>query len=417
MRMKKPSAIALVAFFTSAFLAVLSGSIAAESGDELGVLMDEGKVNLDFRYRFEFVDQENIDEEANAHTVRTRLGFQSGSFRGWDFNIEVNDVRHLSNEFNAGGGTTPNRAGEYPVVADPKGTRLNQGYINYAGLEDWGFKVGRQRINLDNQRFVGGVAWRQTEQVFDAGRIDWGNDTFAVSYSYVQWVRRIFGEESSAGKHKQDGTHFLNGSWNSPIGKVVGYYYLIDNEDSPSFSTGTVGVRLSGKQDINEDWAFRYEAEYANQKDAGNNPVDYSADYIHFDAFAVYGIFDFGIGWELLGGDDSVASPALSESFRTPLATLHKFNGLADQFLVTPTAGLDNWYGKFKATPGRWIFQAHYHNFKADDGGEKYGTELDLQAGYKFTDRLRGDFWVADFSGKNDRVDVTKVFVQLYFKL
>ena len=135
-------------------------------------LDEEESRTLAARYRYEFVDQENISDEANAHTLRTRLGFQSGSFRGFDFNIEVNDVRHLSNDFNAGGGTTPDRSGEYPVVADPKGTRLNQGYINYAGLEDWGFKVGRQRINLDNQRFVGAVGWRQTEQVFDAGRID-----------------------------------------------------------------------------------------------------------------------------------------------------------------------------------------------------------------------------------------------------
>ena len=41
------------------------------------------------------------------------------------------------------------------MVADPKGTRLNQGFVHYGGLDDWGFKVGRQRINQDNQRFDG----------------------------------------------------------------------------------------------------------------------------------------------------------------------------------------------------------------------------------------------------------------------
>jgi hypothetical protein len=410
MRTNKLLAITLVAFFMS----VMSlPAAAAESSDDFDALMTEGKVKLDFRYRYEFVDQENISEEANAHTLRTRLGFQSGSFRGFDFNIEVNDVRHLSNDFDP---FPP--PSEYPVVADPKGTRLNQGYINYAGLEDWGFKVGRQRINLDNQRFVGAVGWRQTEQVFDAGRIDWGNDAFEVNYSYVQWVRTIFGPDSSSGKHKQDGTQFVNAAWKSPIGRLTGYYYHLDNEDQDHFSTGTFGVRLAGKQAINDDWSFRYEAEYASQKDAANNPTDYKADYIHFDAFAVFGMFDFGVGWELLEGNED--PEGLSESFRTPLATLHKFNGLADLFLSTPEAGLDDFYGKFKATPGPWVFSAAYHNFKTDDGGDKIGSELDLQVGYKFNDRIRGDFWIADFSGKSDGVrpnDVTKVFLQFLLTL
>jgi hypothetical protein len=30
--------------------------------------------------------------------------------------------------------------------------------------------LGRQRINLDDQRFVGSVGWRQNEQTFDAVR-------------------------------------------------------------------------------------------------------------------------------------------------------------------------------------------------------------------------------------------------------
>lgn len=416
MKTNKMPAILLMALFVSIGPG-LSGMASAEEGSELDALIDDGKVNLDFRYRFESVDQDNITSNAKAHTLRTRLGFQSGSVRGWNFNIEANDVRHLSNEFNSHGGTTPDRVGEYPIVADPKGTRLNQGYIGYTGIEDLGFKLGRQRINLDNQRFVGAVGWRQTEQVYDSGRIDWSNDSFAVSYTYVQWVRNIFGEKSPVGKNRQDGTHFLNGSWNSPIGKVTGYYYHIDNEDRPDYSTGTVGVRLAGKQSINEDWSFRYEAEYAHQKDAANNPADFKADYLHFDAFAVVGMFDFGVGWELLEGDDGPS--LLSESFRTPYATLHKFNGLADQFLTTPDEGLDDLYGKLKLTPGPWTFAAAYHRFKTDAGSDKLGNEIDVQIGLKFNDRVRADFWVVDFDGKRSPTsnDVTKVFLQVLLTL
>ena len=101
-------AIFAMAFFMSANLTL------AAADDSLDILLDEGKVKLDFRYRYELVDADLFDEDANAHTLRTRLGFQSGVWRGWDFNTEVNDVRHLSNDFNAGGGTTPDR-GDYPL--------------------------------------------------------------------------------------------------------------------------------------------------------------------------------------------------------------------------------------------------------------------------------------------------------------
>lgn len=413
MKIKNPMAICSMVIIMS-----VGSTSATGAEDSLDVLLDEGKVTLDFRYRYEGVEQDSFDEDANAHTLRTRLGFQSGVWNGWDFSIEVNDVRHLSNDFNAGGGTTPDRT-EYPVVADPKGTRLNQAYINYTGIEDWGFKVGRQRINLDNQRFVGSVAWRQTEQVFDAGTVGWSTDNADVSITYVQWVRRIFGEESAAGKHRQDGTVFLHGGLATPIGKLRGYYYHIDNDDSPSFSTGTVGVRLTGSPKINDDWSIRYEMEYAHQNDAGNNPVNYSADYVHVVAAAVVGIFDFGVGWELLGSDDGDDGYA---AFRTPLATLHKFNGWADLFLSTPANGLSDTYLTFKATPGDFIFDARYHNFEADAGSQKFGSEWNFRAGYKFTKRFRSDFFFAAYEGKNSAPgalsdDVTKAWVQLYFKL
>ena len=389
--------------------------VAAEEKSQLDALISDGTITLDLRYRFEFVDQDGFDENANASTLRTRLGFQSGMFRGFDFNLEFNDVRHLlSNNFDAGGGTTPDRTGVYPVVPDPKGTRLNQGYLRYQGLEHWNFVVGRQRINLDNQRFVGAVGWRQTEQVYDAAQVNWSNDLIDVSYSYVQWVRRVFGESSSVGKDRQDGTMFLNAAVKTPLGSLVGYYYGIDSRDTPAFSTDTVGVRLSGTQDLGSDWSLRYEGEYASQRDAADNPADFRADYFHVNAAAVVGNIDFGAGWELLGGD---AGTGTNEAFRTPLATLHAFNGWADQFLATPAAGLSDLYAKFGAHPGGFIVQAHAHRFEADDGGQRFGDELDLQLGYRFSSHFRGDLYFADFDGRNGFGDVTKFWLQLLFSL
>ena len=67
------------------------------------------------------------------------------------------------------------------MVADPKGTELNQGYVQYKGIDNVGLKLGRQRINLDNQRFIGGVGWRQQEQTFDAFRAELEHDSIQAS--------------------------------------------------------------------------------------------------------------------------------------------------------------------------------------------------------------------------------------------
>ncbi|MWV13177.1 hypothetical protein F3I62_13805, partial [Pseudomonas sp. R-28-1W-6] len=43
-------------------------------------LFTEGKPIFDARYRVEHVDQDNALKHANAQTLRTRLGFQSGKW-------------------------------------------------------------------------------------------------------------------------------------------------------------------------------------------------------------------------------------------------------------------------------------------------------------------------------------------------
>ena len=77
----------------------------------------------------------------------------------------------------------------------------------------------------------------------------------------------------------------------------------------------------------------------------------------------------------MLGG-----SGKLGESFQTPLATLYKFNGLADMFLVTPGGGLQDAY--IQGTAKRWggSFSLVYHDFSQETGVNDYGTEWDFIA-------------------------------------
>jgi hypothetical protein len=63
-------------------------------------------------------------------------------------------------------------------------------------------------------------------------------------------------------------------------------------------------------------------------------------------------------------------------SFLTPLATLHKFNGWADKFLVTPLEGLSDLYFTAGGLIGPVKGLATFHLFTAAEGGEELGHEL-----------------------------------------
>ena len=82
----------------------------------------------------------------------------------------------------------------------------------------------------------------------------------------------------------------------------------------------------------------------------------------------------------MLGSDND-------QGFRTPLATLHAFNGWADQFLATPADGLEDAYGLIDYRISSWSLQGRYHRFSAEATGRTFGDELDLAARRPLGDR------------------------------
>ena len=176
-------------------LAIASATLAqgAFAAEELSNLFTQGKPILDARYRFENVDQNNDLRDANAQTLRTRAGFQSGQWYGLSGLLEVDNVSRIGDDaYNS----TRNGQKEYAVVADPDGTEVNQALLRYD--HKLGSAVlGRQRINLDNQRFIGSVAWRQNEQTFDGALTQLKPlDGLTLSYAYLDQVNTVFGPDN-----------------------------------------------------------------------------------------------------------------------------------------------------------------------------------------------------------------------------
>ena len=105
---------------------VASAEYAASPLDAIAA----GKPILNLRPRYEFVDQDGRPEEANAFTLRTLAGWKTGAWKGLSATIELIDVGRLNDNYNDG----QNGKTQYPVVADPDNTDVNQLYLDWAGL-------------------------------------------------------------------------------------------------------------------------------------------------------------------------------------------------------------------------------------------------------------------------------------------
>ncbi len=403
----------LAVLFTLILSTALAPSLADdhESNDHETITdaMVNGKASLALRYRLELVDQDGFSDDAEASTLRARLNYRTGSYKRWSAFLEFDAVEEVGlDDFNSGAGTSgPDRAG-FPVVADPEYAEVNQAYLDYDNAGVFRARLGRQRINLDNQRFVGGVGWRQNEQTYDGYGLLWQpTDELDIAYSYITNVNRIFGGDVAAGDHDHQ-THLLNARWaiNDRM-TLTGYYYDIENRDVAGLSSDTLGLRLTGKAEPGE-MTLSYTAEYASQSDTANNPVDYDADYIRLDGRLGLDRIDISLGYEVLEGDTSAG-----RGFTTSLATLHAFNGWADKFLATPAVGLEDLFIGVHGKLGSWKWQAIYHDFESESGSFDLGSELDFSLATKFNNRYGLLFKAADYNGDSGIADTTKLWLML----
>jgi len=388
---------------------ILGGS--PQAAESLTEAVTQGKGTLSLRYRCEFVDQDSFSKDAKASTLRLRLNAKSDDWKGFGAFAEFDYIGEVGwDDFNAGAGNTPGRT-QYPVVADPDGFDLNQAYLKWSNSSGTMLRGGRQRIIFDNARFIGNVGWRQNEQTYDAVYLQQQTGSgLDFQVAYVWQVNRIFGRDVAAGRN--DGNIWLGNlsqSWKD-VGRLTAYYYDIDNDDTAAFSTRTYGVRFAGSSKLG-DAGLGFALEFAHQIDAYDNPVDYDADYYRADLSLAWAMVTPYVGYESLGGDEHVAGA----SFRTPLATLHAFNGWADTFLTTPNAGLNDLFGGLKGKIGAWNWDVLYHDFEAESGGESFGSEINASVSRKLGEKYGVLVKAAWFDADRDSsyADTTKLWLQL----
>lgn len=369
-----------------------------------------GRTWLNLNYRVESADLDNGKLDGLASTLRTALGYESASFHGFRGLVEFEDVSAIgSQNYNS----TTNGKSDYQIIPDPIGTEVNQVFLGYDGFEGADIRLGRQEINLGNQRFVGAVGWRQNHQSFDAARVDWTASTgTTLNYAYLDTVNRIFGEGSPAGTERMNSHLFDIRHPFEGVGELAAYAYLLDFDTNVALSSTTVGARFSGDAGISESMSFLYTAEYAQQQDAGDNPNDVSADYWLAELGLKFNWATFRVGNEQLGGSGDPG-----DKFLTPLATLHKFNGYADVFLVTPDTGLNDTFITASGKIGPVACALTYHLFTSDADSIDYGDEIDFTALYPITKRVKLGAKIARYMADEYKVDTNRAMAWINYRL
>ncbi len=407
--------IVIIRLLLAALSVVYMATGHAEEATSLTEAISSGKPILNLRPRYEFVDQANFAEDAEALTMRTLLGWQTGSWYGLSGKAELINVSRGINDYN----DTLNGKTQYPVIADPDDNDINQLYLDYRGLNNTLIRGGRQAINLDNVRFVGDVGFRQVMQVFDAAILE--NKSLHNTSLYAGYLGRV---KTVTTRDFDTDTILLNGRYAfTPGDTLVAYGYFQDqsNAISPGGFSGPapsdtsnqiVGVRADGAHPMGDAWKLLYTAEFASQTDYAGGDSRIDATYLRVGAGAQWSGYMLRLDYEELGSNDG------QFGFQTPLGTNHLFQGWADQFLTTPRQGIQDTYITGSAKIAKATLQGAYHLFEADFGGLDFGKELDLGLSYPLMEKLVGKIEYADYQAGDagsGKVDATKFWLTLIF--
>ena len=356
---------------------------------------------IDLRARYE-----NVDDAGKTPTVgeagsfRARLGYETGAWNGLSLQGDFDQVWLIAGNYNS----TRNGKTAYPIIADPAMTALNRLQLTYASDYDTKFVVGRQRILVGNQRFIGNSGWRQHEQTFDAvSAVNSSIPGLTLTYAYLYRINRVNGPDlpspsstaaaatGQADYFKSD-SNIMDGVYTGLPGlRLEGYGFLL-NLAAPGYavlpvqqtatarlSTQTYGLRADYSFALPDSVGAKLTAEFADQTNYASNPLSFNLNYYLAEASATYQGIKALAGYEVLEGNGAIG-------FSTPLATLHIFNGWADMFLTTPANGLKDLYFQAAYTLpvdaiGMKSFTPSviYHSYATDHLGAGIGSEWDAQ--------------------------------------
>ncbi|HEY6530649.1 MAG TPA: alginate export family protein [Cellvibrionaceae bacterium] len=381
--------------------------LSQASEDAFYDALSGGKASGNFRLRYESVDvNSSAIKDAEALTLRSRLGYETAPLAGFTAMAEFEDTRIIGaiDEY------APNKTG-FAAIVDPEQTELNQAFLRYRGISKLDVIAGRQRILLDNQRFVGNVGWRQNEQTFDALTVNYkGISDWTFFYAYLAKVQGIAEIKPNTNFSFDTDDHLLNIQYSGwQLGKLTAYAYLLNNQAAdlnqlnPALryqQNDTVGLRFDGAYIMPTTMPLRllYTAEYAQQKLTTPALIEKDMDYHYLDVGLAYTTKQGPLILKFY--EESLGSDKGTQGFQTPYATKHAFEGWADMFLGTPTTGVvyDTATLSMDMTALGIKWMINYGTYKQSEGNKDFGDEANAQVLKTFGKKYTLGIKYADYS-------------------
>ena len=377
----------------------------------LGQDNDENRTlySFDIRARMESVDQDNPLLDADATTIRARIGLTTPRWRNLDLFGEIEAIGRIGAEkYNSGS----NGRTQFSLIPDHDDVEINQFVVRYRNAHHY-LQIGRQRMPLDNQRFFGDVGYRQNQQTYDAiSYMNTAREGQQFRYAYMARARRFLSDEHPLGEIDMN-AHIVNFRLQRLNGDTFSAYaYLIDM-DKPEVAQNShkvLGVRYNGAHPTGAG-DLLYELEYANQSDYADGAPVIDADYVAAElGWKFRNEWVAKIGQQRLGGDGRYA-------FQTPFASNHAFHGYADLFAArTPPNGVVDSYIRLVAPLWGARVQLAAHDFAADSGSADHGSEIDVRIEKRFAKRFAVSLLYADYDADNIAVDTTKWALWIDFR-
>lgn len=376
----------LLKYFFTSFIPVVCFANGSSSLNAITEAFKNGTSNLEFRLRYENLKQQNLND-SSALTLRSVLGFQTAKLEHTALNIELTDVATLGGMYyNPGPGNFFNKS-RYSLIPDAPGAGITQGKLIFNGIKSNTLVAGRQYIQLDNERFVGKVNWRQYPQSFDAFSI---KNTYIKNlelfYAYAFQVDTTYGNNSSIPSYRRSlTTSFIHGAFSGIKYTTINcYIYLNDDHNVAINSNVLYGMRITSKE--NNSILLDYTLEYALQHGMSNNPSRYSAYYAHARLGKTIDNLSGALAFEILSGSATSANQYLN----TVYASKHNFNGYAGVFNRTPNQGLQDYFAtiayRYKIIKATAIF--HYFLLDKSLISKRAGQELDITLDIAITKQL-----------------------------
>jgi hypothetical protein len=256
---------------------------------------------------------------------------------------------------------------------------LHQGFVELGRARGVVARVGRQEVNLGDERLVGAVGWTNTARSFDGVRVVGNVGGFEWTAFWMNVAERdalqTTGTDPQGNQGEGDDGWLIGGFAAAKLGGATAELTALADKDAVTAESYTANLRLHGKAGD-----MLYEAAGAYQFGP-----DRSAWFASGKAGLAYSWGSLAAQVDYLSGDDDPAA-ADAKAFNTLYGTNHKFYGYMDYILNVPgqldQAGLVDAMARATFNPsGVTQVRADAHHFRLAReraAAHTLGTELDL---------------------------------------